>query len=195
MFTDALDEIGERYFVLPLQPIKPGRIFGTVRCLSVEVIEGVEENVHEGLKFFSSLGSNHVFFVRGAESFAYFGQLMGELGERTGLAGVVVLGMTRDSDALKRGSLPVYAAGTTPVDIKGRGRVGAFDEPIPLDGFMVETGDVIFADSDGVVCFKQNSREVVESKVMASIEYEMTLSSRIRSGQAISGVDDGFTGL
>ena len=182
MFTDALDRLAMQYSVLNLVPVSAGRMYGRVRCAAVEVTDTEDENIQAGLRFYSQLEPGEILFVKGTSQFAYFGQLMGELGERLGIGGAVILGKTRDADALRTGSLPVYAAGCTPVDIKGRGKIGDFDQSIMLNGLAFASGDWLFADSDGVVCFKKEHQKQVEAHVLKAIQYELSLSSRIRGG-------------
>lgn len=195
MFADALDSLGEAYTFLPLLGINPTPIYGPARCATVQAASGVDENVRAGLGFLSQMNPGDVLLVKGSKAFAYFGQLMGELGEAVGIGGAVILGYTRDSKALRSGHIGVYAEGTTPVDIKGRGFVSNFDESIEVGGGLIETGDRVYADSDGVLVFKSSLQKKVEALVLDAIGYESNLSSLIRSGKSVPSDSDTFMGF
>ena len=46
---------------------------------------------------------------------------------------------------------PVFATGIKPVDSKGRGMVVGYNLPVECGEVLVNPGDLIFADHDGVV--------------------------------------------
>jgi len=81
--------------------------------------------------------------------------LMGELmlahAIRRGLAGFVLNGAIRDAEAFMERNLPVFASGVThrgPYRT-GPGEIGL---PIAINGTVIEPGDLILGDLDGVVC-------------------------------------------
>ncbi|MGW6412719.1 RraA family protein [Streptomyces vinaceus] len=81
---------------------------------------------------------------------AVLGELFATEASRRGLAGVVIDGYCRDLVGLRRVGLPVFARGTTP-------RSGGTTARTPLGtsvncgGLVVNPGDVVFGDDDGVV--------------------------------------------
>ena len=80
---------------------------------------------------------------------ALIGELMLAHAE-AGLAGIVINGAVRDYGAIRVGSYPVFAAGVTTA---GRTRtVPARSTTIAIDGMVIEPGDLILGDDDGLVC-------------------------------------------
>ena len=60
-------------------------------------------------------------------------------------------------------NFPVYYAGIRPLDSKGRGLVIAYDVPVQCGEVLVNPGDLIFADFDGIVVIpKMIEKEVVQ---------------------------------
>jgi regulator of RNase E activity RraA len=86
----------------------------------------------------------------GGGDVAVLGELFATEARRRGLAGIVVDGLCRDVQGLRRLGLPVFARGTIP-----RSGTAASRAPvrtaIRCGGIDVAPGDVVFADDDGVV--------------------------------------------
>ena len=66
------------------------------------------------------------------------------------LGGLVLDGPVRDTDALARMDLPVYATGSTPGGPYKEGP-GEINVPIACGGISVNPGDIIVADADGII--------------------------------------------
>lgn len=81
---------------------------------------------------------------------AIIGEIMLTLAAKRGIAGFVIDGAIRDSDAIARSDFPVFAGGVTHrgpyKDGPGEINAGAV-----IGGQMVQPGDVIVGDADGVL--------------------------------------------
>lgn len=84
---------------------------------------------------------------------ALIGELMVATAVRRGLAGFVMNGAIRDVDAIGAGSFPVYAAGVTHRGPYKDGP-GSINVPIALNGMVIEPGDLILGDADGLLCVR-----------------------------------------
>jgi RraA family protein len=90
--------------------------------------------------------------------------LMGELmvahARVRGLAGIVLYGAVRDVAAIQAGDWPVYAAG-----ISHRGPYkdgpGEINVPIAIEGMVIEPGDLIIGDEDGLLCVPYDQVDAV----------------------------------
>ena len=88
-------------------------------------------------------------------------------------------GAIRDVDAFVETNLPVWAAGVTHRGPYKDGP-GEINVPIAIDGMVIEPGDLIIGDSDGVLCVpfdqlaevyaKTAAKQDAETKQMAAIE-------------------------
>lgn len=85
---------------------------------------------------------------------ALIGDLIGIRARSLGIAGFVIDGAVRDADALADLGLPVFARGTSPAGPykHGPGRLGV---PVAVGGVVVEPGDMIVGDADGVVVVRR----------------------------------------
>ncbi len=92
--------------------------------------------------------------------------LMGELmlahATVRGVGGFVLNGAIRDADAIRQQDLPLFALGATH---RGPYRTGPGEigHPIALDGTVIEAGDLILGDLDGLVAVRRADADAVLS--------------------------------
>lgn len=132
-----------------LRPLHAGGVLAGV-ALTVKQRPGDNLMVHAALNR-AKAGDVLVIDAGGDLTNAIMGELMLSQAQQIGVAGVVINGAVRDSGWIAANSLPVYAAGIThrgPYK-NGPGEVNA---TIALDGMVIEPGDLIVGDEDGVVC-------------------------------------------
>ena len=114
------------------------------------------------------------------QSYAIFGELMIMWLRRRGVTGVVVDGCIRDYDAIsKMQDIAVYATGITPNGPLKEGG-GEINFPIMCGGLVVNPGDIIVGDPDGIVVInpsdaadvlkKAQTQNAKEAKVMKEID-------------------------
>ena len=82
---------------------------------------------------------------------ALIGELMVATAVKNGIAGFVMNGAIRDVDAIGAGTFPVYAAGVTHRGPYKDGP-GSINVPISLNGMVINPGDLILGDADGLLC-------------------------------------------
>jgi len=70
--------------------------------------------------------------------------------QKRGIAGFVVDGVIRDVAEARARGFPVFARGVSPIP-GGKDAVGVLDGPIRCGGALVEPGDVVVADEEGIV--------------------------------------------
>jgi regulator of RNase E activity RraA len=86
---------------------------------------------------------------------AALGDLVSKKARHRGVAGFVVDGVIRDLPEIKRlGDFPVYARDVTPIGPMHRGP-GEINYPIACGGVVVNPGDIIVGDLNGVVVVPQ----------------------------------------
>jgi regulator of RNase E activity RraA len=118
------------------------------------------------------------------------GEIMLAYAITRGVAGFVINGAIRDLDAFKERNLPVFAAGVShrgPYK-DGPGEIGY---AIAIDGMVIQPGDLVIGDSDGVLCVPKNSAEEVLKATQAKNEAEVKQFAEIEAGTVNRGwVDD-----
>ena len=95
------------------------------------------------------------------------------------LGGIVINGAIRDADWIAERDFPVFAAGVTH-RCPYKDGPGEINVPIAIDGMVIEPGDLVIGDGDGLLCvpFDQvesllaaaHAKQEVEAKMVADIE-------------------------
>lgn len=130
-------------------------------------------------------GSVLVYVMQDGIDIAAMGNLMGTTAKVRGLAGAVIDGAVRDVTELRRIGFPVWSRRITPATSVGR-MVGVEKQvPVKCGDVMVNPGDYIVGDSDGVVVVPAAAAEKViallkqyddkESKMIPIIEKEKSM--------------------
>ena len=84
------------------------------------------------------------------------------------IEGIVIDGPIRDIDVISQGSLPIYATGTNPAGPYKEGP-GEVNVPIACGGIMVNPGDIILGDLDGVIVIpRQDAEQILEKAKLLS---------------------------
>jgi regulator of RNase E activity RraA len=111
------------------------------------------------------------------------GEIMSSYAEARGIAGLVVNGAIRDHSSIRKSNYPIYAAG---VSHRGplRSGPGEIGRAIALDGMVIEPGDLIVGDGDGIMCVPFDQTEEVFKAVSKKIEVETKALADIRAGKS-----------
>ncbi len=162
-----------------LRPMHAGGILAgpafTVKCRP-----GDNLMLHKALDL-ASPGDVIVVDAGGELTNALLGEMMLAHARTRGLAGVVINGAVRDLDSIRVSSFPVYAAGVTHRGPYKDGP-GEINVPISLNGMIVEPGDLILGDPDGVVCVPFDEAEPICAAAERKHAEETDQLKRILSG-------------
>jgi 4-hydroxy-4-methyl-2-oxoglutarate aldolase len=118
-------------------------------AFTIEVRPGDNLMIHAALML-ARPGDVLVIDGKGDIHSALIGELMTAHAQAAGIAGMVIDGAVRDIDALRQGSLPIYACATNP-NGPTRTQWGRIGYPVSVGGVGVEPGDLVVGDDDGVV--------------------------------------------
>jgi 4-hydroxy-4-methyl-2-oxoglutarate aldolase len=80
---------------------------------------------------------------------------------RRGVRGIVTDGGCRDSDEVILEHIPVYERGSTRGIDPGRIQIESYNNPVNVGGVLVMPGDIIVADTEGVVVVPRSKAEAV----------------------------------
>lgn len=128
-------------------------------ALTVKTRPGDNLMLHYALNI-AEPGDVIVVDAGGDLSNALIGELMLAFAKKQQLAGVVINGAVRDLESIASGNFPVYAAGVTHRGPYKDGP-GEINVPVSIDGMVIEPGDLIIGDRDGVLSVPVDQAEAV----------------------------------
>lgn len=169
----------QRGFGTNLEPMhRSGRMAGT--AFTVRTRPGDNLMVHKAIEM-AEPGDVIVVDAGGAIENAIIGELMAGWAEKRGVAGFVIDGAIRDSEALAEGDFPVYAAGVTHRGPWKDGP-GEINVTVAVGGMVVNPGDLVAGDHDGVVAIPQADAEQVIAAAEAQHRKEAAAMQAIKAG-------------
>ena len=112
----------------------------------------------------------------------FWGGIMTEAAIQQKIAGLVTDGSVRDTDEIADVGFPVFSRG---ISIKGTGKdcLGTINHAIVFSGILVNPGDLIAADSDGVVVIARQDVSDVLAKAQQREAKEKRGVEEIRNGR------------
>lgn len=113
-----------------------------------------------------------------------FGELMATECQVKGLGGFVTTGSVRDSAEIIAMGFPVFSSGVSIVGTV-KESLGLINYPISAGDVIVNPGDVILGDDDGVVVVPLDRAEEVLAASDARVEKERATLEKIRAGGSI----------
>lgn len=120
---------------------------------TVKLPAGDNLMLHKALDL-AAPGDVLVVDARGGD-FAVCGDLICQKAVHRGIAGLVIDGLIRDLPGLQTLGLPVFARGLTPVAPRQHGP-GEINYPVSCGGVVIQPGDLIVADQNGIVAIPQD---------------------------------------
>lgn len=115
---------------------------------------------------------------------AVMGDLMLGMARNRGIAGVVTDGTVRDLGGVFKVGLPVFCAGVNPDSPSDTGP-GSVGLPVTIGGSSIHSGDIVVADSDGVVIVPFAMLNMVIEKLEEVRAAEAAMEAKVDAGLEI----------
>ena len=167
--SDALDQLGVRSQAMReyLRPLHTRCTFaGWARTISCADIYHIPDEPYRiEIEAVDSLLPGEVAVIGTGQSTrnAPWGELLSTAAKARGARGAVVDGLVRDVGKIEEIGFPVFAAGIKPVDSMGRGIVTAYNVPVECGEVLVQPGDFVFGDRDGIIVVpREMVRQTIE---------------------------------
>ncbi|MEV4644302.1 RraA family protein [Saccharopolyspora sp. NPDC049357] len=97
-----------------------------------------------------------------------------------GAVGAIVDGYVRDGAIIEKLGVPVFARGLTPAGPFKNGP-GTIGEPVAIGGVVVNPGDIVAADDDGVIVIPPHRAEEALAGVEAIVAREASLDAEVEA--------------
>jgi regulator of RNase E activity RraA len=189
--SDALDSLGLPPAVVglpPLSVVKP--IFGPVKTVKLAAGKPQHSPRHLCTAAIESAARGDVIVIEhssGVEC-AGWGGVLSVGAQVNGVEGVVIDGPARDIDEARTLGFPVYGRSAISRTARGRAYEIDFNCEIRIGDVRVVPGDVVFADSSGVVFLPTAQVEEIVRRAQRIAERERLMVQALRAGDRITEV-------
>ena len=185
---DALDAVGcpRQSPRVPLRPLTvPGVLIGRCKTtLWADMAHPDPQPYELELKAVDTCRADDVLIGAAGGTFrsGLWGELLSTAARRTGCVGGIIDGAVRDVAKMTAMGFPLWARGTCLYDSKDRNRVIDIDVPVEIDGVLFSPGDLVVADSDGVVVVPQAVEAEVVRRAWEKVHAENIVRDAIAGG-------------
>lgn len=111
-----------------------------------------------------------------------FGHNMSLEARKRGVVGLVTNGHIRDVRMLREERFPIYCRGVSPRSAQ-KNTPGSVNVPVQLGGTVVNPGDIVVGDDDGVAIVPRAMAEALAAKAQARMEMEYQQARDIKAGE------------
>jgi 4-hydroxy-4-methyl-2-oxoglutarate aldolase len=158
------------------------------RALTVSSAPGDNLTLHAAVAE-ANVGDVIIADVSNYDYVGHWGEILAVAAIARGVAGLVINGAVRDIEAMSRHGFPCFAT-TACMGAPAKKQYGTLNETIVIGDVVVEPGDLVCGDADGVVVVRRgNAREVLESAKEREAR-EVSIMERLRAGEVTLDILD-----
>lgn len=177
--SDAMDGLG--HMNVTIKPLDENwHVVG--KAFTVQVPQGENLSILEALDQ-AELGDVLVVDGKADVHNALAGDFVLGMAKTLGIQGMIVDGVIRDKAASIELGFPVFCKGTVPAAGRKASR-GQVNVPIQCGGVIVNPGDLIVADADGVVVVPQEIAEEIKKKSFAKLILDDEREATVNANEA-----------
>jgi len=203
---DIMDKLGyTRQFLPPrIRPLKED-MFIAGRAMTVLETDVLENSTPGGknpllkksfglmLEALDDLKEDEIYICSGSSPcYALWGELMSARAIACKATGAVVNGYSRDTKGILALNFPCFSYGPYAQDQAPRGKVIDFRVPIEMEGVLINDGDIIIGDIDGVCVVPRNMEEEIFTKALEKARGERVVLKKIQEGMPSKEAFDKF---
>ncbi len=115
---------------------------------------------------------------------ALWGEMMSTRATKLGATGAVLNGYSRDTRAVLALNFPTFSWGSYGQDAGPRCKVVDFRIPIEIGGVLIQPGDLLFGDIDGVCAIPKDAEEEVFNKAIEKARGEKLVKKALENGSS-----------
>ena len=162
-----------------IKPIQENVQFAGL-ALTVDLLVGTNAAIQQALMR-AFPGAVIVADAKDHRDTAVVGGILYAAAQVAGLRAIVLDGAVRDVAEIRSGQLPLFARGAVP---KGphQGKGGSINTPIQCGGVVVNPGDLIVGDDDGVVVVRPDQIEGLMEMCTARLAKEDETMAKLKDG-------------
>jgi 4-hydroxy-4-methyl-2-oxoglutarate aldolase len=184
--TGSLGHLTDFGYALGLQALtRPAKAVG--RAFTVRIPRLDATIVHYALNLIEP-GEVLVLDTSGERERACWGGVVGHAALRAGVAGVVVDGPVTDWEEITGSGPPVWCRGLSSITGRRLGLEGAVLHPIQVGGAVVQPGDIVLADTDGVFFVSPDGAAELADALIKREAREPGLKRRLDAGEKMGDI-------
>ena len=122
------------------------------------------------------------------DTIAPWGELLTTASIARGAVGCITDGLIRDVRSIRALNFPVFHGGIGPLDTRGRAYMTEMDTDVICGGVWVRSGDIVFADIDGVVVIPREDEKKIIERAREKITSENHTRDELRQGRLLREV-------
>lgn len=185
LVTDARKRVGAIGGLLPVKPHH--KIVGPALTVDLAIDDLVDCMPVLAL---AEPGDVIVIASHGCTRTAMWGGLMSTLSQKAGIAAGIVDGAIRDVDEIRDLDFPVWYRGTvprpSPTAVHDRTEPVRVNVPVVIDGQIIEPGDIVVADENGIAVVPPAIAADVLEGTKLNIGKERMIRDKIASGATVA---------
>lgn len=191
IISDMLDYLGAREQALraDIRPIYQGAVVvgRAYPVISADIFELNDDPYQEEIEAVDSLKVNDVvvWCTNQSTRTCIWGELLSTAAKARGARGAIIDGYTRDVAQITAMKFPTFAAGIKPVDSAGRSIVIDHGCPAHCGDVLVNPGDIIFGDVDGVVVIPKEIEEKIIPLALEKVKKENLTRDELLKGATL----------
>lgn len=202
---DVLDQMGLMRQFLPagIAPLDPSHVIAgrAMPVLEADVFGTTEAAAgplsHKPfglmLEALDNLRAGEVYIASGGSmNYALWGELMATRAQYLGAAGAVLNGFIRDSRGIRKLGFPAFGRGIYAQDQGPRGKVIDYRCGLQIEGVVIQPGDLIFGDLEGVLVIPREAEEEAVRRALEKASTEGLVEKAIRGGMSTVEAMDTF---
>ncbi|TES87942.1 MAG: RraA family protein [Dehalococcoidia bacterium] len=188
VISDVVDSLGARNQGMrpDVRPIYEGAtvVGRAYPVLMADVYKFIDDPYGPEIDAVDSLKPNDVMVVCTQRSTrtCFWGELLATAARARGSRGIVVDGTVRDVAQITKMKFPTFATGIYMVDSAGRSIVIDHNCPVDCGGVLVNPGDIVFGDIDGVVVIPKELEKEVIPLALEKVSKEDQLRDELLKG-------------
>jgi regulator of RNase E activity RraA len=185
LVTDARRRVGAIGGLLPVVPRH--RIAGPALTVNLSI-----DDLVDCMPVLTRAKAGDVIVVacHGVTRTAMWGGLMSTLSQKIGVAGGIVDGAIRDVDEIRDLDFPVWYRNTvprpSPTAVHDRTEPVQVNVPVVIDGQVINPGDIVVADENGIAVVPAGEAEEVLAATKVVIGKERVVREKINSGASVT---------
>jgi 4-hydroxy-4-methyl-2-oxoglutarate aldolase len=196
--SDILDDLGHRDHTLDpaIRPLGPGAVVaGWANPFLVAESDEIPAEPYTGeIAALDDIAPGEIVLMAagGSARAACWGELFSTAARARGARGTLIDGYCRDQRRITGMGYPVWCRGGLPLDCKGRTAVTGWRQPAVVGGLLVQPGDLVVADVDGVVVVPAGLAPEVVRRAVEKAAQENALRDALVQGSTLREAFDRF---